>query len=57
MNLTKDDLDVLEEILNEELNNYLDSGYSLNSDYAIELRNLIKKLGLKETYNFERCNK
>ena len=53
MNLAKDDLDTLEEIINEEIESYLESGYKLTDEYTINLRNLLKKLGLNEIYNFD----
>ena len=51
---TKEELDILEEVLNEEIESYCQSGYSLRSDYVITLRNLLKKLNLKEVYDFDR---
>lgn len=48
------ELAYLEDMINEELCEYLDSGYSLDDDYVVTLRNMLKKLGLKETYNFEK---
>lgn len=53
MFLTVDDLDILEEIINDELESYLDSGYLLTSEYVIKLRNLLKRLGLKEIWNYD----
>ena len=53
MNLTRDDLDMLEEIINNELESYLDSGYLLTSEYTIKLRNLLKRLDLKEIWNYD----
>lgn len=52
--MNKEDLDILEEIINEEILSYLDSGYKLTDEYTINLRNLLKKLGLKEIYNFDK---
>lgn len=52
--MNKEDYEILEEILNEELESYLSSGYSLQSEYAINLRNLIRKLNLKEIYDFDK---
>jgi len=48
---------ILEELLNEEILEYLHSGYSLQDDYAQTLRGIIKKLDLKEVYNFDKYNK
>jgi hypothetical protein len=53
INITNKDLEILQEILNEELLEYLRSGYTLNDEYVINLRNLLKKLNLKEIYNFD----
>lgn len=52
-NLTKEDLGILEELINEEIINYLDSGYSTRDEYVINLRNLLQKLNLKENYKFD----
>lgn len=52
--LDADDLSVLQELLNEEILNYLQSGYSVKDDFVIRLRTIIKKLNLKEIYNFEK---
>lgn len=53
INLTKEDLLTLEELINEEIKNYLDSGYSIKDDYVIDLRSLLKKLNLKEYYKYD----
>ena len=52
--LTKNDLSILEEIINEEIENYLQSGYELTDKYVIDLREILKKLKLKEIYNFDK---
>lgn len=52
--IDKEDLEILEEILNELIVCYLDSGYKLDDKYIINLRNLLKKLNLKEVYNFDK---
>ena len=54
MNLTRDDLGILQELINEEIESYLQSGYELNDKYTIDLRNLLKKIGLKEVYDFDK---
>lgn len=54
MNLTKDEHDALEELLNEELHEYLRSGYKLTDGYPVLLRGLISKFGLKEIYPFDK---
>lgn len=53
MNLTKEDFSVLEELINEEILSLIESGYK-NSDNTKQLRNLLKKLNLKEIYNFDK---
>ena len=50
--MDKEDLEILEEVLNEEIASYLQSGYSKNDEYVIKLRNILKKLNLKEIYYF-----
>lgn len=52
--LTKEDLSMLQELINEEILNYLDSGYKITDEYVINMRNLLKKLDLNEIYNFDR---
>lgn len=52
-NLTNSDLLILEELINEEIKEYLDSGYSKETEYVINLRNMLQKLNLKEYYNFD----
>ena len=56
-NLTKEDLGILEELINEEIINYLDSGYSTRCEYVMNLRNLLQKLNLKENYKFDNYGK
>lgn len=53
MNLTTDDLMILEELINEEILSLIESGYK-DSDNIKQLRNLLKKLNLKEIYNFDK---
>ena len=53
MNLTKEDLMILEEIINEEIHSQIDSGYK-DTDYVKTLRDLLKKLDLKEIYSFDK---
>ena len=50
----KKELGYLEEMINEEIKGYLDSGYSLEDDYVVTLRGMLEKLGLKEIYRFEK---
>ena len=56
-NLTREDFELLEELINEEIKEYLESGYySICSDFIIQMRELLQKLGLKEIYNFNEYN-
>ena len=50
----KNELAILEELLNEEIESYCQSGYSVKSEYVVRLRNMIKKLGLREFYDFDK---
>lgn len=52
--MNKEDLDILEEIINNEIESYLDSGYKLTDEYTINLRNLLKKLSLKEIWDYDK---
>lgn len=52
--LDKIDLSILQELLNEEIENYLQSGYKLTDEYVVTLRTILKKLDLKEIYNFDK---
>ena len=49
----KNELDVLEGVLNEEIISILRSGYGTKNDSVIAMRNILYKLGLKEYYKFE----
>lgn len=51
--MNEEEKSILQELLNEEILSYLHSGYSVNDDYVIKLRNLIKKFDLKEIYKYE----
>ena len=50
----RDELLILEELLNEEILSCLKSGTPLQDNYIIILRDMLFRLNLKETYNFER---
>ena len=52
--LTKDEAFNLQEIVNEEILSCLRSGTPLDDGYIVSLRSVLQKLGLKETYNYER---
>ena len=52
--LTKYDLSILQEVINEEIESYLESGYNLTDEYVIDLRKILKKLNLKEIYDFDK---
>lgn len=51
--MSEEELSILQEVLNEEIENYLQSGYKLTDEYTIKLRNLLKKLNLEENYDFD----
>lgn len=52
--LNKEELDALEEILNEELESCLDSGFGLKNERVVLVRNLLRKLGLKEYWDYDK---
>lgn len=52
--MSEEELSLLEEILNEELLSYADSGFKITDECVVNLRSILKKLNLKEIYNFER---
>ena len=51
------ELECLQEIINEEILSYLDSGYNIKDEYVILCRSILKKLNLKEIYDFDRKEK
>ena len=51
--LNEDEYEILEELLNDEIINYLDSGYKLTDEYIIALQSIITKLGLRETQKYK----
>lgn len=48
-----DELNIIESLLNTEIKEYLLSGYGRNNEYVISMRSILKKLDLKEYYNFD----
>lgn len=52
--LNKDELETLQELLNEEIISYLESGYLKTDEYVIYLLSIIKKLNLKLVYNLDK---
>lgn len=52
--LSDEELDLLEEIINDEIISYLESGYKNTSEYVVSCRNILKKLNLKELFNYEK---
>lgn len=52
--LEVEELECLQEIINEEILSYLESGYNIKDEYIILCRNILKKLNLKEIYDFEK---
>lgn len=51
--LDKKELECLQEILNEEILSYLQSGYKVTDDYVVLCRKILKDLNLKEIYNYK----
>ena len=49
----KHELDIIESLLNTEIKEYLLSGYGRNNEYVISMRSVLKKLDLKEYYDFD----
>ena len=54
MELEIEELECLQEIINEEILSYLDSGYNIKDEYVILCRSILKKLNLKEINDFDR---
>lgn len=52
--MNKDELVALEEILNEEIESCLDSGFGLENERVVLVRNLLEKLGLKEYWDYDK---
>ena len=50
---TKNELAILEELLNDEVFSYLDSGYSIDDEYIVDIRNIMRKINVKETRNYD----
>ncbi len=50
----REELEILEELLNEEILNCLRSGHSLKNEYVINCRNMLKKLNLREIYDYDK---
>ena len=46
--MSEEEKSILQEIINEEIKSYLESGYKETSDYIIILKRLLKKLNLEE---------
>lgn len=55
--LNQEELECLQEILNEEILSYIQSGYKITDDYVVLCRNILKKLNLKEIYDFKYAKK
>lgn len=51
--LTEKETLYLEEILNEGIKDYLDSGYYLDDDYVVTLRGMLAKFNLKESHPYD----
>lgn len=52
--MNKRQLEILEELLNNEIEECLDSGFGLNNDYVIELRQFLKEFNLKEIWDYDK---
>ncbi len=52
--LEVEELECLQEIINEEILSYLESGYNIKDEYIILCRSILKKLNLKEIYDLKR---
>jgi hypothetical protein len=51
--LDKNDLSILEELINEEIHDYFNSGYNIDDEYIVRLRNILQKLNLEEYYDYD----
>lgn len=51
--LSNKELNYIECLLNEEIYEQLRKGILLNNDYIITLRDILKKLNLKELYDYD----
>lgn len=52
--MNEDDKAIIEYLINEELDSYLDSGYKLTDEWVVKLRDLLKRYNLKELYDFDK---
>lgn len=50
----KEELDQLEGVINEEILSILESGYGTKNSSVVILRGILRKLNLKEYYNFDK---
>lgn len=50
---TERELEYLEGILNEEIHSCCSSGHDVDGEYISSLRDILKRLGLKEYYKFD----
>lgn len=51
--MTKDELEILEGLLNDGILSFLESGYGTNNQHVITMRGMLKRHGLKEYYKFD----
>lgn len=51
---TKEELDILEDVLNEAIEEYLYSGYKITDEYIINVRGLLRKLNLREYWDYDK---
>jgi hypothetical protein len=51
---SKEELNAIEGLINEEIESYCkDNGFSIKEEYIITLRNILKKLNLKEYWKYD----
>jgi len=51
--MDKEELSIIEELLNNEIEEMLNSGYGLQNEYVVKLREMLKKFNLREYYNYD----
>lgn len=52
--MTEKELNYLEGIINEEIQDYINSGYPKSDDYVKTLREILKKLHLQEYFDYDK---
>lgn len=51
--MNEKELMIIEELVNEEILEYWQSDYSIKSEYITDLRNILTKYNLNETYRYK----